>query len=338
MYFAVWWKNLLLSERELKLFWRNISRNWNVFFFDTDSFDKTKNLAWFTKVWRLVSKNKIDLSPYKIIWTNIRLSREQKQELWIKRYKELDLIKTDLEVKNKWKEIIFFSKFKDMLGIVDFYQNIDLYESVDFSKPVRSMEIWMMPSKLTHLLLNLSVWVQTWKTVYDPFVWLWTTPMISNFFEQNVISSDINITPFKQNRRWFMQTEFYKKDFKSHSFKQDVLKFKNNNILNYTTNVVSEWFLWPVVSKFLQRKEAENLEKSFQNIYITWIKNLLKLPNIENIVITFPSYRLVNRDFYIFENSFDQLTKLWADIEVLPEIYYRKWQKVWRQILIIKKP
>lgn len=338
MYFAIWWKNPSFSEKELSLFAENISIHWNTFFFDTNDFPQTQRLAWFTKIWHFVKTDELDLSDQKIVGTNIRLSKEQKQTFWIKRYKELDLIKTDLEVKTKWKEIIFFPKYKDLVWIVDFYQNIDLYENIDFWKPVRSMWIWMMPAKLTHLLLNLSVWNQVWKTVYDPFVGLWTTAMISNFFHENTISSDINITPFKQNRKRFKETKFYKQDTKSSFFKQDILNLEKNNILKIATNVVSEWFLWPVIWKFLNQKEAENMEKSFQNIYINWIDNLFKLPNLENITITFPSYKLFNWDFFVFENSYDKLQKLWFSLDILPEIYHRKWQKVWRQIVIIKKP
>ena len=56
-----------------------------------------------------------------------------------------------------------------MLG----YQNIRLYEVIDFEKPGRSMQMGMMPAKLTHTLLNigLSYLKEQDKTlIYDPFV------------------------------------------------------------------------------------------------------------------------------------------------------------------------
>jgi hypothetical protein len=48
------------------------------------------------------------------------------------------------------------------------------------------------------------------------------------------------------------------------------------------------------------------------------------LPNLEKIVITFPVYFLKNKRKYIFEKTFDEIKKLKIELNVLPEIYYRK--------------
>ena len=37
------------------------------------------------------------------------------------------------------------------------YQNINLYEEIDFEKPVNSMQIGMMPSKLAHTMINIGL-------------------------------------------------------------------------------------------------------------------------------------------------------------------------------------
>ncbi|MBP7848304.1 hypothetical protein KA013_03760 [Patescibacteria group bacterium] len=56
---------------------------------------------------------------------------------------------------------------------------------LDFEKPVRGMQIGMMPAKLTQMLVNIGV-AQTGKnpgdeiTVYDPFVGFGTTVWIAN--------------------------------------------------------------------------------------------------------------------------------------------------------------
>jgi len=71
---------------------------------------------------------------------------------------------------------------KEQFGIVEGYQPIYLYEVVDFEKPARSMQMGMMPAKLTHIMLNICLSVianshvianetkQSEITVYDPFV------------------------------------------------------------------------------------------------------------------------------------------------------------------------
>jgi hypothetical protein len=60
---------------------------------------------------------------------------------------------------------------------VEGYQPIYLYEVVDFEKPARSMQMGMMPAKLTHILLNIGLskihrdpHPATRITIYDPFV------------------------------------------------------------------------------------------------------------------------------------------------------------------------
>ncbi|MDR0282585.1 MAG: hypothetical protein LBI53_04765 [Candidatus Peribacteria bacterium] len=72
----------------------------------------------------------------------------------MKRFKQVDIIHTDMEVKNKGIELI---KIKGEYGVVQGYQNIKLYEIIDFDKPARSMQIGMMPAKLTHTLINIGV-------------------------------------------------------------------------------------------------------------------------------------------------------------------------------------
>lgn len=61
------------------------------------------------------------------------------------------------------------SKWAQVLG----YQNIRLYEVIDFEKPGRSMQMGMMPAKLTHTLLNIGLSYlkeQDETLIYDPFV------------------------------------------------------------------------------------------------------------------------------------------------------------------------
>lgn len=336
MYFAIAWKNQKLSELELEKIWEITDKEWRIFFFNTNKYEKTKYLAGFMKVWKIVNIEEFINMEKKLVWTNLYLTPKDKKAYNIKRYKHIDLEKSDLEIKNKWLEVIFFKWLKDKVWIVEYYQNIALYETIDFEKPVRSMDIWMMPSKLAHLMINLATWLDYNKTIYDPFAGLWTTLMLANYLENNVLGSDLNITPTKQNWNWWKNTDFYKDNLKYNLFKQDVTKQFKNKITNFSDFVVSEWYLWPKVWKFLNKKEAENLEKSFQQVYIEWTKNILSLENLQNIVITFPVYHLRNKEFYHFENTYEQISKFWK-LNIIDEVYIRKWQKVWRQIVIIEK-
>lgn len=94
-----------------------------------------------------------------------------KKKYKIKRFKKVELLHTDREVKDKGIELITlphncFPLMKrdtmkgrgvGFVGFVQGYQNIKLYEIIDFEKPTRSMQIGMMPAKLTHTLINIGI-------------------------------------------------------------------------------------------------------------------------------------------------------------------------------------
>lgn len=344
MYFAILGKNKILSKEEIKIcLWNNVLEKdfWKIVFLkECISTKILERLAWTIKWGKVVDedyvKNFLEKNNFKLLWTNDKSFWNTIKNLnLVKRFKIIDLEKSDFEVKTKWVEIL---KFNSFYLLVLWYQNISLYETIDFWKPVKSMKIWMMPSKLTHMLLNFSVWCSnSEKRVYDPFCWLWTTLFVANFFSYNTIWSDLNISPAKQNLKWRKTTEYYKKNFYIGVFKQDITKPFKNKLVYKTTNVVTEWYLGPVINNYISLDFAEKLEDEVWKIYYSWIKNLLDLPNLEKIVITFPVYFLKNKRKYIFEKTFDEIKKLKIELNVLPEIYYRKWQKVWRMIVLIKK-
>ena len=336
MYFAIAWKNLKLSEKELSLVGKILAKEGRIFFFETENFEKCRNLAGFVKVGEVVPLETFIQMEKRLLWTNFHLKPSDKEKYNFKRYKQIDLLKSDLEVKTKGLEAIFFKSMPDKVWIVKFYQNIDLYETIDFSKPVRSMWIWMMPAKLTHLMLNLATALDYDKTIYDPFAGLGTGLMVSNYFWNNVIGSDLNISPAKQNCKRWQTTQYFQPDYKCFLFKQDVTQPFSKKIVNYADFVVTEGYLGPTVWKYLNQKEAENLQKSFENVYIDGIRNLLSLENLKKIVITFPVYKLKNGEFYYFESMYGKISSF-ANLELIDEVYIRPKQKVWRQIWLITK-
>jgi hypothetical protein len=103
----------------------------------------------------------------------------------IRRFKTVDFFHTDKEIKEKGKELINLGDGD--YGIVEQYQDIGLYETIDFEKPGRSMHMGMMPAKLTHMMINIglnelakkqesSIFnTQSSISIYDPFVGSGTT-------------------------------------------------------------------------------------------------------------------------------------------------------------------
>ena len=279
-YFAVFWKNKQLSIEELKVIWDNIEVFDDIVIFDTKYHNLLPKLWWFPKIWKIITNDYLEKLDLKLIWTNKQLSTEEKRKYWIKRFKVFPIDKADFEVKTKWVEVLFFGNF---IGQVQIYQNIQLYETIDYKKPISSMKIGMMPAKLTHILLNLSTKLEDWLTIYDPFCWLGTSLMLWNYLDYNCIWSDINPTPCKQNIKRWKTTNFYKEK-KLYIFKQDATKtIKNPIVKSNNIAIISEWYLWPIVQHKLNQKQAENLEKQVGNVYIYAIKNFLSINSIKNI-------------------------------------------------------
>ena len=352
MIFSILWKHTRLAIYELeKVVWaQNLNLfNKNVCFFEIERKyeEKLKKLAWQIKIWIVYSKSEFLKEEFLIkLFKNKKLVGSNDKELllylktrwFVRRFKVLqDIKKSDIEVKNKWVEIIRFSE--NLYGIVEWWQPIQIYEKIDFEKPVRSMKIWMMPAKLTHYLINISTILEKNKVIYDPFCWLGTTLFVANWLGYDVFGSDINASPAKQNFKWWQKVSFYNANEKVYIFKQDITKLdiSKKKFLHSVTNVVSEWFLWPVINRFLNLKEAQKLEDEVWQIYFKAVDNLLRLPNLENIVFTFPVYFLKSGMEYKFDKIYNALQKLGVRIEILPEIYKRQWQKVWRQIVKIFK-
>jgi len=109
-YFAIAGKNQKLSKYELSLVGNNIVQYGPIFLFDTNNFEKCKYLAWFTKIGEIVDLESFIKKDKKLVWTNINLNPKDKEKYNIKRYKKVDLLKTDLEVKNKGIEVIFIKE------------------------------------------------------------------------------------------------------------------------------------------------------------------------------------------------------------------------------------
>lgn len=346
MYFALLWKNYLISLEELqllKLEW--LKRiDWNFVIFNTQNIEQIKNLWWIIKRWKYISLQNLwpELDWYNLIWTNSnQLWSYIKKTYFIKRFKQFDVTKTDLDIKNEWKEIILFWNELDdstKIWVVMWYQNIWIYEIIDYEKKVRSMSIWMMPAKLTAILIN--IWLNEYKnnywnkdsyTIFDTFCWTWTTMMVANYFNTNFIWSDINITPCKANLKWWESTSFFNKENRITLFKHDMNNAFSKNFLQYVDIIVSEWWLWPIVSQNINKKDLEKNLAQISALYDNFLANCSNYFKNTVLVLTLPIYTDYE-DYWIsyFQNKFPKLKTRFVQ-----EIYKRKWQNVWRQIVII---
>ena len=343
MYFVVLWKNKDLSLHELDL----LQPKWIKVFKEIAEIDEIwkplfHQLWWIIKYGRILDLESIydELETVDIIGTNNKeLWISLKKNWFVRRFKEVELTKTDKEIKEKWKEIIYLTN--DKFWIVDGYQNIWVYETIDFGKPSSGMTIGMMPSKLAHIMIN--VWINTlsldWPvdniTVYDPFTGFGTTWFLANYFGYNFIGSDINITTFKPNLKWWKEQSYYKPDYKMHEFKHDVNNSFEKNILKYVNLIVTEWWLWPVVKERTTTNELLNYKYRIQELYTNFLKNAYNFWDKITIVITIPVY--LKSEIDTVHSILDEAEKIWFMTEMVGQVYERKKQNVWRQVVVFQK-
>lgn len=354
MYFAICWKNKQISLEELNIVKpKNIKFYNNSFLvFDIDGDEKLLyQLWWIIKRGKVVTLEDLKelLQDVKIIWTNDKwLWDIIKAEKIVRRYKIVSMQHADLEIKQKWKELI---RIWSIIGLVMWYQNIWLYEDIDFGKPARSMQMWMMPAKLTHILINIALKSPLLKgvatkepgdlyTIYDPFVWSWTTGFLANFMWFDFLWSDKNIDYVKKNYRRRQTRKRNQANKVFEIFEQDIfnpLNIKEKHLESML--IVTEWRLWNIVTKNTGTFEIKNFQievSKFYQTFLSQIANLFKSKELKlpTMVFTIPYY--INKNNFLESDLKDFAAKLWRNFSSVDEIYQREWQNVGRKIIICK--
>ena len=349
MYFWIVGDNTtIISEALSYLHTTNFSQpRKNIIIFDTMYPERIPQCAVIIKWWEIyTSKQLSDIESIKSdIWVETKelWSHLKKQIDNIKRFKLVELIHTDLEIKDHGTEIINIDNSN--YGVVQWYQNISLYEAIDFGKPVGWMNIGMMPSKLALTLINIWIWEhesisqskENWKTtIRDPFCWFWTTNFLVNALWHNTIASDINVTSVKQNTKRRSSQSFYKNESKELIIKQDVTEDFKNPLFRHADIVVSEWWLWHIVTSRTAPFETNSYAQEVKKLYTSFAKNTTTLAQKNDksltLVITIP-VRL-KYDISVSEDICNEFISLWRNARLVTQPYSREKQLVGRQILI----
>lgn len=348
MYFwIVGENNDIISEALSYLHISNFSQpRKNIIVFDTQYPERLSSSAVLIKRWTIYTNEK--LSNLKNIKNDIAVETKElwshlkKQITTIKRFKISDLTHTDLEIKNNGTEIINIDNIN--YGIVEGYQNIALYEAIDFGKPVGWMNIGMMPSKLALTLVNIGIgeYENTSKkknqnlTIWDPFCWFGTTNYLVNHLWYNTIASDINVTSMKQNSKRRSTQSFYNQTGKELILKHDVKDEFKSPLLRHADIIVSEWWLGHVVTSRTAPFETNIYAQEVKELYTSFSKNLTELAKSNGkwltLVITIPVW--LKYEISVSDNIIEEFTKLWRTSRLVTQPYSREKQLVGRQILI----
>lgn len=342
MYFAILWKTPEISMAELELVQaKEISYPKNgIIIFDTKYKELLPTLWWVIKTGIVVKEKQLQelLTDVKIIWIqNEANGKHLKRTVWIRRYKLVNIFHTDREIKNKWKEIINLEN--GLYGIVEQYQNIEVYEAVDFEKPGRSMEMWMMPAKLAHIMVNiwLSHFIHKSKLdteklcIYDPFVWSGTTGMIANYLGFDFIGSDIKINYAEQNLARRKTTKF-SQDKEFSIFTHDIKEKLEDQLKGKDILVVTEWRLWPIVTKSTSDQDIQKFQERVSQLYKSFLDRIKEIWAVA--VFTIPRYIWQENGIELVLKKYT--TDIGLNMESIPEVYSREGQQVARKIVTIK--
>lgn len=349
MYFVIVGKNKEISLKEIGYIQpKNMATiSSQIFTFETETPEKLKDLWWVIKRWKIYTKEELEgiAKEKKIAWVPTKeMGMMCKEDLNIRRYKILDIFHTDKEIKEKGIELVPIGK---NYGVVEWYQNIQLYEAIDFWKPARSMHMGMMPAKLAHMMIIIAIsklrekWGQQ-PIIYDPFVWSWTTCFLANYLTYDCIWSDINTSLVEKNFDRWQTTKYYKKDTLFNIGHHDITQKRPwstpKEIFTVTPNcIVTEWWLWPIVRRDTPENQLERIQEETSNLYETFIKQINELFISQQqkpiIVFTIPIYEKRNT----IEGKIQQVVasfKSW-EYEAIPEVYKREWQHIGRKIIIL---
>jgi len=306
--------------------------------FDTDTPERLNQLWWIIKWWTILNQDDMskELEWQKILWTKDKnFGIKLKKDFNIKRFKLVDRLKTDIEVKKKWIEII---RFHEQIWVVKWYQNIRLYEQIDFDKPSRSMKMGMMPAKLTHIMIN--IWLslinsQSLTTIYDPFSGSGTTGFLANYLWHDFIWSDIDTYHLEINQKR-RETKQKSNNKKFNIFQHDITQDIPENILQWNILIVSEWWLWPMLTDKTPKNDIPKYQKKVLWLYQGFISTISKIKNNNNTkaVFTIPYY--INQNNFLEQEIEEFSRNKWRNFLSINEVYSREKQKVGRKIIILE--
>ncbi|MCX6823481.1 MAG: DNA methyltransferase [candidate division SR1 bacterium] len=366
MYFAILGKNPDISKAELELIQpTNISSpKKGIITFDTNKPELISTLGGIIKAGSIVKEKDLPevLKDVKIIGIKeIANGKHLKQTIGIKRFKTVDFFHTDKEIKEKGMELINLGNGD--YGRVEWYQNIPLYETIDFDKPARSMHMGMMPAKLTHMMINIGLHSLKSKVhkvegldrpedlidlktgrpdgpstvIYDPFVGSGTTGFLANTLGFEFIGSDINISYVEQNAKWRAKTPFANSKSDFQIFQHDITTPLTNkiDIADSQLLIISEGRLGPIVTARTSPETIQRNQKEVLDMYKAFLQRIKELStgNIQPVtVITIPYYQTDN---FLEKELVIVAQKFGLSLSSISEIYQRENQKIGRKILII---
>ncbi len=309
-----WWK----FNYGLSIFW--VESNLKTLLINLKKYLKSN---WVSS--RFVNKDFENLSSAKIIWEKLV---ENKSDFVVissivSPHPKSSLLWEEKEATNSSSEFCYY------FWTTVWVQDIDSYSKRDYWK-VRDMDIWMLPPKLSQIMINLcksspllnKEGARGW-WLYDPFCGLGTILIEGVYMGiRNIYWSDFNPDMVKATKDNLGKLKW--KDFKSEIIEFDARDMWENPIIlkNRDLNIVTEGFLWEVMTKKNICMDRINIQKkNLSKLYEKFFSGLKKANFKWNIVISFPFWEL-NKKYVYLNEVYDILDKYCVVQPIFPASFY----------------
>jgi len=245
------------------------------------------------------------------------------------------------------KEIIIVSKDSMITtGIVVATQDYQMWQKVDYGRPVSDAKRGMLPPKVARMAINIALGPLTsGKTILDPFCGVGTIPTEAMFVGvSRVISSDADpkaIEATQKNLQWVTSTFPDLEKIKTDVFTQDATHISTSLAPGSVDAIVTEPFMGDPKVAYTDRPDlrteerVKNTLKGLTKLYIGCLREwkTILTPGVR-IVIAFPQYAINGKIFGV-KNVVDMCEKYGYTVEDGPIEYGRTGAIVRRAFYVI---
>jgi len=310
----LWWsiKIMEISELATITFEQKI--------FELAEFHEWKFQYWVTVLWKKQNLKSL------LMWIKKTLRAEKISSRFVnKDFKSLSSAQIIWEklVKRGTDFSLIFTSWKEFFGKTIWVQDIYAYSKRDYAKS-RDMQVWMLPPKLSQMMINLAwAYSDNSSTIYDPFVWLGTILIEAELmWYKKLYGSDLNERMVETSSTNVKNAQIEKLNAK---FIHEATFW--NDVKDWI--IVTEWFLWEVMTKKnISKERIWDQKESLIKLYSAFFENLKKWWFSWTIVICFPFWE-IRWKYYYFEEVYSIIEKYCEILPYFPQNLDIKSTKMW---------
>lgn len=229
-------------------------------------------------------------------------------------------------------------------------QDAEGFSFRDMKKPVRDMQVGMLPPKLARIMLNLSRGEEgdLPEKVYDPFCGTGTVLLEALSLDLKISGSDLSsamVQSTKQNTEWYFRTINESSDNRSPFFMNDIFLKDATHVFTpdqqkkvKNSVIVAEGFLGKIFHQPVSKKVYESQKEELFPLYRQMIFQVSQI-GITTIVFGFPFWQGKEKNEY-----FSFVSEIIAFAEKMKWAqkgesirYLRDGQVVGREIVVLRK-